>query len=323
MLNNKNNKKFFKNLKRFRPRISFIMNKFIPTKNYSLTHFTGDHENMVSFSTHVQQLTLGALYSNFNNFNFYSIEHPYIDDFQIINNKFNSYFSYLKKRYRFFYFDRPETNYFKRKNYFSNDENDFPIKDEEKQNYIDNFHSFNKEYLFEKLLIKRDIKIDDDTLVLHIRTGDIFYGDWHSLYNQNPLSYYLKISENFKKVLVISGKENNNPVLKLLSNYKKFSFQSSNFIDDFNVLLNAKNLATSGVSGFPLSAALMSQKLQNFYHSDLYLKEHLNPEMLNKEILNVHSYKILDYIPLKNFVKNDVNLSKLTSDDKSKIIKVN
>ena len=195
---------------------------------------------MVSFATHVQQLTLGALYSNFNSFNFYSKEHLYIDDFEIINNKFNSYFSYFKKKYRFFYFDRPETNYFRRKNYFSNDENDFPIKDEEKKYYIDNFHTFNKDFLYEKLLIKKDVNIDEDTLVVHIRTGDIFYDNWHSLYNQNPLSYYLKISENFNRVLVISGKEDNNPVIKLLSDYKKFSFQSSSFTDDFNVLLNAK-----------------------------------------------------------------------------------
>ncbi len=323
MLQNKNKKFFFRNLKRFGPRLSFILNRFIPTKNYSLTHFTGDHKNMVSFATHVQQLTLGALYSNFNSFNFYSKEHLYIDDFEIINNKFNSYFSYFKKKYRFFYFDRPETNYFRRKNYFSNDENDFPIKDEEKKYYIDNFHTFNKDFLYEKLLIKKDVNIDEDTLVVHIRTGDIFYDNWHSLYNQNPLSYYLKISENFNRVLVISGKEDNNPVIKLLSDYKKFSFQSSSFTDDFNVLLNAKNLATSGVSGFPLSAALMSQKLENFYHSDLYLTEHLNPEMLDEKKINIHSYKILDYIPLKNFVKNEINVAKLTSDDTSKIIKVN
>ena len=312
----------FRNIRRFGPRLSFVLNKFIPTRNYSLTHFSGDHENMVSFATHVQQLTLGVLYSNFNNYNFYSRSHHYIEDFSIINNNFSSYFSLFKKRYRFFYFDRPETNFFKRKDYFANNENDFPIKECEKKEYINSFHNFNKNYLYHKLLIKKDLDIDEDTLVIHIRTGDIFHNDWHSLYSQNPLSYYLKISENYKKVLVVSGKEKNNPVIDLLKNYEKFSFQSSTFIDDFNVLLNAKNLATSGVSGFPLSAALMSQKLENFYHSELYLKEHLNPEMLNKKELNVHSYKILDYIPPREFKKNKQNLIKLVDDDTSKVIKI-
>ena len=312
----------FRNLSRFGPRLSFFLNRFIPTRNYSLTHFSGDHENMVSFATHVQQLTLGVLYSNFNNYNFYSRPHPYIEDFSIINNNLSSYFSFIKKRYRFFYFDRPETNFFKRKDYFANNENDFPIKEGEKIDYINSFHDFNKNYLYNNLLIKKDLDIDEDTLVVHIRTGDIFYNDWHSLYSQNPLSYYLKISENYKKVLVVSGKETNNPVIEKLKKDDKFSFQSSTFIDDFNVLLNAKNLATSGVSGFPLTAALMSQKLKNFYHSDLYLTEHLNPEMLNKSIINIHSYKILDYMPPGEFKKSEKNLIKLVDDDVSKIVKI-
>ena len=65
------------NLKRFGPRISFIFNKFIKTKNYTISYFLGDHENMVSFASHVQQMTLGALFCNFNNYNFYSKQHPY------------------------------------------------------------------------------------------------------------------------------------------------------------------------------------------------------------------------------------------------------
>lgn len=322
MVNNSSLKNPFKNLSRFGPRLSFVFNKYIPTRNYSLTHFTGDQENMISFATHVQQLTLGAIYCNFNDYNFYSRPHPYVEDFSIINNNLSSYFPLFKKRYRFFYFDRPETNFFKRKDYFTNNENDFPIKEIEKKDYINSFHDFNKNYLYHKLLIKKDLDIDKDTLVIHIRTGDIFYNDWHSLYSQNPLSYYLKISKDYKKVIVVSGKENNNPVIDLLKRNDKFSFQSSSFIDDFNVLLNAKNLATSGVSGFPLSAALMSQKLENFYHSDLYLKEHLNPEMLNKNRVNIHSYKILNYISPKEFKRSKKNLTKLLDDDISKVLKI-
>ena len=312
----------FINLSRFGPRLSFIFNKFIPTKNYSLTHYTGDNANMVPFSTHVQQLTLGALYCNFHNFNFYSKEHPYIEDFKIINNNLSANFSLLKKRYRFFYFDRPETNFFKRKDYFTNDENDFPLKEDEKIKYINSIYEFNNSYLYNKLTIKKDLEIDDDTLVVHIRTGDIFYDNWHSLYSQNPLSYYLKISEIYKKVIIVCGKEINNPVINLLKNHNKFSIQSGSFIEDFNLLLNAKNLATSGVTGFPMTAALMSQKLKNFYHSDLYLKEHLNPEMLNKNKINIHSYKIDDYIPPGKFIKNKENLKKIIDDDVSKVVKI-
>tara|TARA_X000001036_G_scaffold406363_1_gene414992 strand:+ start:2210 stop:3043 length:834 start_codon:yes stop_codon:yes gene_type:complete len=276
---------------------------------------------MIAFATHVQQLSFGAIYCRFNNYNFYSIEHPYFQDFKIIVNKFSSKLSFLKKKYRFFYFNRPETNFYKRNDYFSNKENDFPITENEKVRYIEEIHNFNKKYLYKKLTINKDINIENSTLVIHVRTGDIFDKDWHSLYTQNPLSYFLKISEEFEKVIIVCGNIHNNPVLEYLKQDKRFYIQSGTFEEDFNILLNAKNLATSGVSGFPISAALMSQKLENFYHSDLYLEEHLNPTMINKKYVNVHSYKINDYIQVGKFYKSKENLIKLLSTDKSKIIK--
>lgn len=316
-------KHFFNNLSRFGPKLSFKLNKFVPTKNYSLTHYKGDnYRDMISFSTNVQQITLGALFCKFHNYNYYSKPHPYFENFKIINNNLSSNFSFLKKRYRFFYFDRPETNYYERKDYFDNNENDFPIKEEEKLMYINNFHDFNKNYLYKKLSIKEDFDIDDDTLVVHSRSGNIFYDNWNSLYTQNSLNYYLKISENYKKVIIVTGKEQNNPIFQVLKNDNKFTLQSNSFIEDFNTLLNAKNLATSGVTGFALSAALMSQKLNNFYHSDIYLREHLNPEMLNNKKLNIHSYKILDYLRPGEFVKNKNNMKKLLSDNVTKVIKI-
>ena len=313
--------KSLQNLSKFGPRISYKVNRYIPTKNYSVSHYVGN-ENRVSFATNVQQITLGSLYCKFNNYNFYSKNHPYFKDFEIINHKSSSYFHYFKKRYRFFYFNRPETNFFDRNNYFDNKENDFPLLETDKINYINSFHKFNKDYLFHKLLIKKNLNIDDDTLVIHIRTGDIFYNDWHSLYSQNPLNFYLKISEDYDKVLIVSGTEKNNPLFEKLKKNDKFRFQSETFIEDFNTLLNAKNLATSGVTAFPLTAALMSQKIENFYHSDIYLNEHLNPEMLNSENLNIHSYKILDKIIPGEFKKNQENIEKLLDEDTKKVVKI-
>ena len=71
-----------------------------------------------------------------------------------------------------------------------------------------------------------------------------------------------------------------------------------------------------------MTAALLSQKLTNFYHSDIYLNEHLNPEMLNNNEVNINSYKILDYLKPGEFVKSEINLKKLLNDDISKVIKI-
>ena len=63
-----------------------------------------------------------------------------------------------------------------------------------------------------KLSIKQNIEIDEDTLVIHCRTGNIFYGNWNNLYTQNSLNYFLKISQDYKKVILVTGKEHNNPI---------------------------------------------------------------------------------------------------------------
>ena len=65
----------------------------------------------------------------------------------------------------------------------------------------------------------------------------------------------------------------------------------------------------------------MSQKLENFYHSNLYLEEHLNPTMINKQYVDVHSYQIDDYIPVGKFYNNKKNLMRILSKDQSKVIK--
>ena len=88
-------KNYLRNLRMLEPRIYFMINRYIPTSNHTISHFTGD-SNMVAFATHVQQLSLGALYCKFNKHNFYSIEHPYFQDFQIIEDKNSSKLSFLK-----------------------------------------------------------------------------------------------------------------------------------------------------------------------------------------------------------------------------------
>ena len=54
----------------------------------------------------------------------------------------------------------------------------------------------------------------------------------------------------------------NNQILKELDKHIDFKLCSGKLEDDINILLNAKNLATSGVSAFPIACALMSQKLE-------------------------------------------------------------
>ena len=78
--------------------------------------------------------------------------------------------------------------------------------------------------------------------------------------------------ERFNKKLNSKSKTKNKSHRKERTKYK----------EDFNILSNAKNLATSGVGTFAIAAAMCSKKIENLYYSDLFFNHHLNPTMLKK-----------------------------------------
>jgi hypothetical protein len=61
---------------------------------------------------------------------------------------------------------------------------------------------------------------------------------------------------------------------------------------DFELLRQAVYLATSGVSVFPMAAALLSDKLKTFYCTDAFMEEHLNPLMLDRQRVDVQIMKL-------------------------------
>ena len=295
-------------INKYIPKIYFKINKFIFTKNYQISYFKGGFE---SFGNNIQQIALGILYCNLNNYNFYLKGHPYINDFKVINNSFNDRLSFLKKRYRFFYFDKPVTNFYDRKDYLNKAENDFPISENDKEYYINNIHETVQKFIKPNLHIYENVQIGKETLVIHIRSGDIFKNNWHSMYVQNPVSYFEKLMEKFEKVIIVTS-DYANPVINILAKYEKVKILTGTFKDDLNILLNAQNLASSGVGTFVVSAAMLSKKIENFFCSQYYLNEHLNPTMLNEEI-NVNFFNIKEYIEIGDFIKNKENFNKLTS----------
>ena len=246
-------------------------------KNYSISYFFS------RFGNNLQQIAVGILYSKAVKGNFYLRNFDFMDDFRLINNRSHNLFSIFKKYYRFFYFYRNQ---------------DFPssqLKPEFVQNNIENVF---KSEIAPRLSFKKEIEINPNTLVIHIRSGDIFEIPIKS-YSQNPINYYTRIIEDFHDVLIVTSHEKNNPVFEELLKCKNIRIQSSSMENDFNTLSNATNLATSGVGTFPIAAALMSNKLKNLYYSNLYSQEHLNPMMVKSSKVKHHIYKVE-----KNYEKN-------------------
>ena len=114
--------------------------------------------------------------------------------------------------------------------------------------------------------------------------------------------------KNYKDVLIITQKENSNPVINELKKDKKVRIQSGDVLNDFLTIMNASNVATSGVGTFSIAAVLCSNKIKNFYCTDLYLTNHLNPEML--KTTSVYRTELKNYIEIGNW-KNSIEQREL------------
>jgi hypothetical protein len=157
-----------------------------------------------------------------------------------------------------------------------------------------------KEYVYSNLKVKHINPFDDDTLVVHIRGGDIIEREYEKPHNyvQNPLSYYLALIEDFKNVIVVVEPNSNNPVIPELQKIERLKFQSLSVAEDYATLLAAKNLATSGVGTFAVSAALCSHNIKNLFTSNAYLTEHLNYTMMYNTDVVIHELELKNYIPV-------------------------
>ena len=117
----------------------------------------------------------------------------------------------------------------------------------------------------------------------------------------NPKSYFLEIINRFKKTIIVTEGDMKNPLINELKKIFSVEIQSSSLENDFNTLLNAKNLASSGISTFPIAAALCSKNIENFFYSNLINKKHLNPTLLKNSNINLKPIKVENLKKAKEF----------------------
>lgn len=171
--------------------------------------------------------------------------------------------------------------------YFSNNVNNQPITDE--YNFFDRskikhispkvFQHNNKEainLLKHAFIIKdKDINIlNDDDVVIHIRSGDLFSSRPHPGYVPPPLSYYTNILNNIKydKIIIVCEDKLNPVVDKLLKLYVHIIHNVNCLKDDIKIILGAKNIISS-VGTFIPSLTMLSSNILKEYNTLLYKKE--------------------------------------------------
>ena len=142
--------------------------------------------------------------------------------------------------------------------------------------------------------------IGDDTIVMHLRSGDNYHRifDPPTNYIPNPLIFYLNLIESYDKCILITEQDRENPIVHELAKIDKVQIQSSTVADDFATLMSAENVALSGVGTFAMAAALCSSTIKNLYTTDLLLTEHLNYTMLYNTSVDVNVMELDNYLPV-------------------------
>lgn len=115
---------------------------------------------------------------------------------------------------------------------------------------------------------ERDESIGDETLVIHLRSGDVFNDqDVHGGYIQPPLSFYLEVIDrfNFKKIVIVTQSDFQNPCIhQLKQKVSGVKVQALSLSEDVNTILSARNLIV-GMSTFSLALAFTSKNIQKLF----------------------------------------------------------
>lgn len=172
-----------------------------------------------------------------------------------------------------------------------------------------------------------DDSIGDETLVIHIRSGDVFHDNCpHPAYVQPPLNFYLKVIEefNFKDIVVVTQEDFKNPCIHHLQQLiPEIRIQALTLLEDVSTLLSAKNLVTS-FGTFALTMAFASDKIRRLYIPQFDIKKGfwrtaLWPNIfklmfissndrfqLDRLDFDIHPVKIRNYLPIGDWQNNQM-----------------
>ena len=149
-------------------------------------------------------------------------------------------------------------------------------------------------------------KIDDTSIYIHFRGGDIFSRVPHSAYVQPPLSYYKNIIKTYDMVQLVC-EDKKNPCIPELLKQENVKYTSNAVEKDLSILSNVSNLIIGfGTFGFLLY--LMNSNLKNLYIPEYFINELPTGEWGND--INIHIIKLPNYIKVGDW-KNTIEQRKL------------
>ena len=150
------------------------------------------------------------------------------------------------------------------------------------------------------------VKIEPDSLYIHIRGGDIFKSSIGRYYSQPPLCFYEKIIKDniFKEIFIISIDKDNIIIESLLNKYNNIIYLNNDFEYDISLLCHAHNIVLS-VSSFSISAIKLNDNLKNIWEFDIM---RLNQKFL---FLHHHLFKFNIQYKIHTMKPSNIYLSKM------------
>jgi len=163
-------------------------------------------------------------------------------------------------------------------------------------------------------------EINDDTLVIHIRSGDIFGGWIHKNYVQPPLSFYKKIilETDSSDILIVTQEDKKNPCINELVNWDpRVRVQTGSLVRDVSAILKAKKLVI-GFGSFGWMLSLLSKNLEVLFCPEI-VHDQLSSHFDN-DPFHIRRYNFENYIKMgdwncteeqKKLMIGDVNVIEL------------
>jgi len=148
-------------------------------------------------------------------------------------------------------------------------------------------------------IIKNEDLLDENDLLIHIRSGDLFEGTHpHSGYISPPLSYYTDIinKTHFNTIYLIAEDRKNPCINGIIDLYPKIIFKIQSLKEDVKLLISATNVISSFGTFIP-QLLCVSDKIKNLYSPSYSFK--CNKPGINNHYTTLTNYKTI-MTPWKN-----------------------
>ena len=168
--------------------------------------------------------------------------------------------------------------------------------------------------------------LDSNICLIHIRSGDEFGNHIsHSAYVQPPLNYYKKIINDtehlYKKYIIITEPDLENPCIKLLNGYKnKVEIKLNTVFNDYNLLLKTQSIILSR-SSFSDSSIFISPNIKNIYFWNY--GHNLCDTSIIPSYINISKYNLTEkYIEMGEWTHSQSQLDLMINYKIENIIKI-